>query len=90
MDFIIDFSGIDFIALRNAGIKFDEVSSIVSNESSFFEPNRDFEYVLGFSSRKKFKQMAFRISRNVNFEIEALQIDLPDEGDIRECWCNGS
>ena len=87
MDFKIDFSRIDLISLRNSGIIFTEVESILGNESSYFEPNGDFDFVLGFSSRKKFIQMAFRISRNVNFEIEALQIDLPDEKDIRECWC---
>jgi hypothetical protein len=87
MDFKIDFSGIDFIALRNAGIKFDEVSSLLANESSYFEPKYNYYLVIGFSSRKKFIKMAYQISRSANFEIEALQIELPDEEDIRKNWC---
>lgn len=31
--------------------------------------------------------MAYRISRSANFDIEALQIELPDEEDIRKNWC---
>jgi predicted KAP-like P-loop ATPase len=87
VEFRIDFSGIDFIYLSRLDIKFDEVYSILNNEGSYFEPKDDFVLVLGFSSRKKFIKMAFRISGNANFEIEALQIELPDEEDIRESWC---
>ena len=89
MEFRIDFSGIDFIALRALGIKLDEVYNILNSETSYFEPKDDYALVMGFSSHKKFVKMAFRISRNANFEIEALQIGLPNEEDIRENWCRG-
>jgi hypothetical protein len=87
MDFNIDFSMIDFIELRNLNITRDEIVSILNNQSSYFEYNDDFIYVLGFSTRRKFLQMAYRISKNANFEIEVLQVDLPYEKDIRQNWC---
>ena len=78
---------IDFIELRNLNITRDEIVSILNNQSSYFEYNDDFIYVLGFSTGRKFLQMAYRISKNANFEIEVLQVDLPYEKDIRQNWC---
>ena len=89
MEFRIDFSEIDFIALKSSGIKLSEVHSILNNQNSYFEPNDGYNLVIGFSSHKKFIKMAYRVSRNVNFEIEALQIGLPNEEDIGENWCRG-
>ena len=90
MDFNIDFSMIDFIEMRKCDITREEIVSILNNRSSYFEQNEDFIYVLGFSIRRKFIQMAYRVSKNANFEIEILQVDLPYEKDIKQNWCGFS
>ncbi|HEY9044858.1 MAG TPA: hypothetical protein VIN08_03140 [Ohtaekwangia sp.] len=90
MIFNIDFSMIDRMEMRNLNITPDEIVNILNNRSSYFEANEDFIYVLGFSTRRKFIQMAYRVSKNVNFEIEVLQVDLPYEKDIKQNWCGFS
>lgn len=89
MEYNIDFSQIDLLELRKFNISFGEINSVITNPSSYFENKADFIFVLGFSDKRKFVQMAYRISKNTNFEIEALQIGLPYEKDIKENWCAG-
>ena len=74
--------------MRKADIGVDEVRSVFENVNSEYDfSNPNFGYVIGFSVRRKFIHMAYGISKNINFEIELLQIDLPYEKDIQRCWC---
>ncbi len=87
MEFNIDFSLIDLLELKRFNISLNEMNSVLINPSTYYEDNLDFVYVLGYSSKRKFIEMAFRVSKNSNFEIEALQIRLPYEKDIKKSWC---
>jgi hypothetical protein len=90
MEFNIDFSTISALEMKRLNISFEEIRSIFSNPSSFHEPFEDFNYLIGFGSNRKFIQVAYRISKNINFEVEVLEIDLPYEKDIKEHWCKSN
>ncbi|MBY0433665.1 MAG: hypothetical protein K2U26_06110 [Cyclobacteriaceae bacterium] len=75
--------------MKKLGISLEEVNQILVNRSSFFESNQEFTYVLGFSEKRKFLQVAYRNSKKPNFDIEVLQIDLAYEKDIKKYWCKG-
>jgi len=87
-DYLYDFSQIDLVELKQFFINRSEVISVFNNPFSKLEPFRGFLYLIGFSERKKIIQIAFNISKNINFEIELLQIDLPDEKDIKKYYCS--
>ena len=87
MDFRIDFSQIDRLELRKLGILTNEVESVIYNPYSYFEFWPDFKFCLGFSHKRKFIQFAFVYSRNPNFDLQLLQIDLADEKEIKKNWC---
>ncbi len=90
MDFNIDFSNLQATEMKRLNISFEDIRSVFSNSTSFHEPFEDFYYLIGFSSQRKFIQVAYRISKNINFEVEVLEIDLPYEKDIKEHWCKNS
>lgn len=87
MEFDIDFSQIDLLELKRFNIALEEINSVLINSSTYYEDNHDFVYVLGYSSKRKFIEIAFRVSKNISFELEALQIRLPYEKDIKKSWC---
>jgi hypothetical protein len=87
MDFRLDFAKIDLLELRTINISTNEVKSIFLNENSIVKEYTNFTFLLGFSSERKFIRVAFQISKNSNFDIEVLQIDLPYEEDVKEYWC---
>ena len=87
MDFRLDFSKIDLLELRTINISMNEVKSIFLNENSVVKEYTNFTFLLGFSNKRKFIRVAFQISKNSNFDIEVLQIDLPYEEDVKEYWC---
>ncbi len=88
MEFNIDFSRINLLELRELHISLEEVKSVFGNPNSFAKEFPEFMLMLGFSSKRKFIKIAYRISKNVNFEVEALQKDLPYEEDIKGLWCS--
>jgi hypothetical protein len=88
MEFNIDFSLIDRLALREMNISMDEAQSVFSNQNSFHKEYENFIFLLGFSNKRKFIKIAYQIAKNVNFEVEVLEIDLPYEEDIAKFWCN--
>ncbi len=87
MDFKIDFSGIDLVALRDLNVGATEIESVVVNTNSFFQDWGHSFFLLGFSSKRKFIKIAYRVAKNPNFDIEILQVDLPNESDIENYWC---
>ncbi len=87
MDFRLDFAKIDLLELRTINISTNEVKSIFLNENSVVKEYTNFTFLLGFSNKRKFIRVAFQISKNSNFDIEVLQIDLPYEEDVKEYWC---
>lgn len=87
MDYNIDFSLIDLIELRRLNISTSEVRSVFSNDNSFYKDFGDFVFLLGFSDKRKFIKIAYGVSKNLNFEIEVFQNDLPYEEDIKTFWC---
>ena len=86
-DFILDFAGIDRLELRELNITENEVISVFVNKTSFADYTREFDYLIGFSNRRKFVQIAYQVHKNPKFDIEILQVDLPYENDIKEYWC---
>ena len=87
MDFNIDFSSILWIEVRKLGISMEEIHSIFQNPSSSIASFHGEEFIVGFSSKRKFILAAYQIAKNTNFDIEVLQIDLPYEEDIKKYWC---
>ena len=73
--------------MRDLNISAEEVKSVFENPNSFVKEFPDFVLLLGFSNKRKFVKIAYRISKSINFEIDALQIDLPYEEDIEDYWC---
>ncbi|MCZ8069791.1 MAG: hypothetical protein ACK514_02215 [Bacteroidota bacterium] len=87
MDFNIDFSKIDRLEMRDLNISDQEVKSVFDNENSFVKEFPNFTLLLGFSAKRKFFKIAYQVSKNLNFDVEALQIDLPYEEDVKQYWC---
>jgi hypothetical protein len=87
MEFNIDFSNVSLLAMRDLHISVEEVKSVFANPNSIVKGYPDYNFLLGFSNKRKFVKIAYRISKNSNFEVDALQIDLPYEEDIKEYWC---
>ncbi len=87
MDFDIDFSQIQWIEVRKLGISIREIHDIFKNPSSVFSTVQGEPIIVGFSSKRKFIVATYQIAKNINFDIEVLQIDLPYEEDIKNYWC---
>lgn len=87
MDLNIDFSNIYWFEIRKLGITMEEVIEVVHSSKSALGFIANEEFLIGFSSRRKFIVVSFCVSKNVNFDIEILDIDLPYEEDIAKIWC---
>jgi hypothetical protein len=87
MDFDIDFSQILWVEIRKLGISIDEVLSIFKNPSSTVASHGSEYFVVGFSNKRKFIVVTYQIAKNVNFDVEVVQIELPYEEDIEKLWC---
>ncbi len=87
MDFDIDFSQILWVEIRSLGISIDEVYSIFKNPSSTVASHGSEDFIVGFSNKRKFVVVTYQIAKNVNFDIEVTQIELPYEEDIKKFWC---
>ncbi len=88
-DFIFDYSSLNRIALRKENVSLDEISSVFLSDNSIIHPQKGFDYMIGFSNRKKFIHIAYRVAKNHKFDIEILQAELPNEEDVKEYWCKG-
>ncbi|HEY9008678.1 MAG TPA: hypothetical protein VIM75_21220 [Ohtaekwangia sp.] len=86
-EFTFDFSGIDWVALRGLGITRNEVISVFKNPSSAVDRIDGIDFLIGFSDKRKFLIVAYRLAKNSNFGLEVLQVDLPYEKDIQKIWC---
>jgi hypothetical protein len=69
MEYRIDFFDVDGLLMRELGISEAEVYSVVVSPNSYFDFRPDFNYCLGFSSKRKFIQVAFVYSQNPNFDL---------------------
>jgi hypothetical protein len=87
MDFDIDFSEIQWIEVRKLGISMDEVYSVFKNPSSSFVFLPGLDFIVGFTSKRKIIVVTYQIAKNVNFDIEVIEIELPYEEDIKRFWC---
>ena len=87
-DFDIDFSSILWVEVRRLGISIDEVHSVFKNPSSSFTTLHGEEFVVGFTNKRKFIVVSYRIAKNANFDIEVIEIELPHEEDIKRSWCS--
>ena len=87
MEFNIDFSNISWVEANKIGVSIDEVFSVFNNPSSGIGSMDSLEYIVGFSHKRKFIVVAYQIAKNPNFDVEAIQIDLPYEEDVRHVWC---
>lgn len=79
-----DYSKIDRLDFKKVCISESEVNSIFESLKSNNKNFTGFDYIIGFSYKNKFIHIIYNISKNANFEIELLQIDLPHEEDIRK------
>jgi hypothetical protein len=86
-NFTFDFSGVSWITLRSLGISMKEVMSVFRNPSSAVDRIDDIDFLIGFSDKRKFIMVAYRLAKNSNFDLEVLQVDLPYEKDIKKIWC---
>ena len=87
MDFRIDFSEIDLVGFRQWHISVREIESVVVDPNSFHGTLSSASFILGFSDKRKFIKVAYRVAKSSNFDIEILQVELPNENDIQDYWC---
>ena len=90
--FHLDFSKIDLVALKKLGITRGGIENVFAfeNDNSNHFGYANFIYVIAFTSDRNIIHIAYRISKSVTFDIELLQVDLPeDENDIKKYWCRG-
>jgi hypothetical protein len=87
LDFNIDFSNIPWIDVRKLGISIVEIYDIFKNPRSTFSIVQGENIIVGFSTKRKFIVATYEIAKNINFDVEVLQIDLPYEEDIEKYWC---
>lgn len=85
--FNIDFRYVNLLALKNRGILVKEIRKTFETENSTYHRFPDFLYVIGYIDNVKFLHIAYRISKSINFDIEVLQVGIPNEEDIKKYWC---
>jgi hypothetical protein len=85
----IDYSLIDRLELKKINVTFEEIQSVFFSPNSHLKPYTGFDYLIGYSNRRKFIHVAYKVSPDPNYELQALQIDLPYEEDIKDHWCKG-
>lgn len=86
--FSIDFRNLDLVELKSLGILSQDIIDVFLTENSEIFDFIDFKYVIGYVNQTKFIHVAYTLSKNVNFDIELLQVGLANEEDIRKYWCN--
>ncbi len=85
--FNIDFRSVNLLELRNRGILVKEIRKIFETENSKYHRFTDFLYVIGYLDKVKFLHIAYVISKSITFDIEVLQVGIPNEEDIKKYWC---
>lgn len=95
-EFRLDLRSIDLLEEKQNGILQQDIKMILGIENTEFHrfppiefPNlpKEAEYAIGYINRVKFLHIAYRISKSVNFDIEILQVGIPDEEEITKYWC---
>ena len=89
MDLKIDYRNVNWVYLRSKGITQKDLSQFFQAEWLEIENLRDkgFSYAIAYVNEQKMIHIAYRISKNVNFDIEVLQIGIPNGEDIKRYWC---
>jgi hypothetical protein len=72
-EILFDYSNVNWIDLRKSGIVMEELSSVFRNRSSKVDIFNSIEYLIGFTSKRKFIVVAFQVAKNPNFDIEILR-----------------
>jgi hypothetical protein len=85
--FKFDISTTDRLEMKRQNIDVSEIESIFKSKHSYHEPFDGFEYFIGFSNKRKFIHFAFCVHKELAFDYQILQIDLPYEHDIRKYYC---
>lgn len=86
----IDNSGIDHLQLREAGTSIAEVKEMIGQKNACAKNRSEPEphvYVIGYLDGNKFIHIAYRVSKNINFDIHLLQVGIPDAEEIKRYWC---
>ncbi len=77
--------------MRRKGITRKGIESVFDydNHGARHFVYEDFMYVIAYSKDRKIIHVAYRRSKSIKFDIELLQVELPDEEDIKKYWCQG-
>jgi hypothetical protein len=57
----IDYSLVDRLEHKKINVTLEEVQSIFSNPTSVLKPHIGFDYMIGYSNRRKFIHIAYKI-----------------------------
>ena len=86
-DFLFDLSLLDGLELKRLNITLQEIKDVFNAATSKAHPQIGFVYLIGFTSKRKFIHIAYRVAKNIKFDLELLQVDLPYEEDVKNYWC---
>lgn len=86
-DYKLDLRMIDLVELKKLGIKQNEIYEVLTTSNTIFIEYNDFSYAISYLERNKFLHIAFLISNDRRFDFIILQVDIPNESDIKKIWC---
>lgn len=87
MNFRLDFSRLDRLELKALGILPQDLSTLFITENTEFHERSEFSYAIGYINQTRFIHAAYLVSKSDNFDLELLQVGVPDEEDIKAYWC---
>ncbi|GEM_PF-3025032 len=90
--FQIDYRKIDLIAQKRLnGIVMADIIELFSSDRSILVGSSDMKEVLniGYVNGRKFIYAIFIFSKNHTFDVELLDVGIPNEKQIRAYWCKG-
>ncbi|MEQ9302199.1 MAG: hypothetical protein RIF33_26700 [Cyclobacteriaceae bacterium] len=88
-EFLLDFVGIDRLKMKDLGIAPSQVANVLllGNTCVHEFKNPEHMYAIGYFDGIKFLHIAYRISKKIKFDLEILQVGIPNEEDIKRYWC---
>lgn len=87
-EFNIDFRNVNLLELKRVGILSQEIKQLFLTENSNFSVINGVQYVIGYVNQTKFIHVGYTLSKNVNFDIELIDVGIPNEKHIRKYWCS--
>ncbi|MBC8110771.1 MAG: hypothetical protein H7Y04_06905 [Verrucomicrobia bacterium] len=88
LSFRLNFTDIDLAGLNaEEDITPQEVRSIFENPKSRYLFTKDIFFIIGYSHHKRIIQVAFRVAESIYFDLDILQIEIPDEEEIEQFYC---